>query len=266
MEYISRLQNPRIKELLKYEKASYRKQSGFFLVEGYREITQAVTLGWEIESLYLVPEIWDKSHTSNALKVFHTHRVFAISEAVFGKLAYREGSDGIVAQIRQKQHDLDTLVLPTNPLVVVLEGIEKPGNVGAMLRTCDAAGVDAVLLADPKTDLYNPNLIRASLGSIFTVPIAVGTSQHVLQWLQSHRIAVYSAVVEAATLYTEVRMEIPSAVVLGTEATGLSALWQHSPCTPISIPMRGRIDSLNVSNACAVIVYEACRQRGQYRT
>jgi TrmH family RNA methyltransferase len=262
MEHISSPHNPRIKELLKYEKASHRKETGFFLVEGYREILQAIALGWEIEALFVEPVTWGRSHPSEHFSSLKVRRVFTIAEAVFEKLAYREGSDGLLALGKQKKHELNTIDLPKNPFLVVLEGIEKPGNVGAMLRTCDAAGVDAVLLANARTDLYNPNLIRASLGSVFTVPIAVDSSESILKWLQMNGVTVYSAVVEAKTVYTKVNFSTPTALVLGTEASGLSNLWHQAPCIPITIPMRGRIDSLNVSNACAILVYEALRQRG----
>ncbi|MEO5940213.1 MAG: TrmH family RNA methyltransferase, partial [Candidatus Limnocylindrales bacterium] len=183
--------------------------------------------------------------------------------AVLAKVAFGERSDGIVAIVESPRLGLAELVLPDNPLIVVVEGVEKPGNLGAVLRTADGAGADAVIAADSRTDPYNPNAIRASLGTIFALPVVAATTTETMAWLTEHGIRVVATIVDAASDYADADLRGPLAIVLGSEADGLSSTWHGPAVTPISITMRGIADSLNVSIAAAVVLYEALRQRNE---
>jgi len=189
--------------------------------------------------------------------------VFEVTEPVFSRLAFGQRAEGIVAVAAMPRSSLAQLSLPPVPLVAVLEGVEKPGNLGAVIRSADGAGVSAVVLADGRTDLYNPAAIRASLGTVFTLPVCAATSAEVLQWLFDRGVSLYAARVDGRVPYTEVDFRRPAAVILGSEATGLGRLWSRTEVTPIRLPMLGRADSLNVSAAAAVLFYEARRQRDQ---
>lgn len=184
-----------------------------------------------------------------------------VSKEVFDKIAVRENSGGVLAVAEQKTHRLDGIRLSKNPLVLVLEGVEKPGNLGAILRTADAAGVDAVIICDPQTDFYNPNVIRSSIGCLFTVQTASATSEETISWLKANRIGIYCTYLKASKPYHQTDFSTPSAIVMGTEATGLSDQWVNAATSNIIIPMQGVIDSMNVSTATAVVVFEAKRQR-----
>jgi TrmH family RNA methyltransferase len=186
-----------------------------------------------------------------------------ISPEVFGKIAYRENSDGVVAIAKPKLHTLEYIKLSANPFVIVLEAVEKPGNLGAILRTADAAAVDAVVVCDPQTDLYNPNVVRSSVGGIFTVQTAVCSSADAAAWLKANNISSYAAELQAAEFYQDIDFRMPSAIVMGTEAEGLTGFWLKNATKRIKIPMRGKIDSLNVSVSTAVLTFEAMRQRGE---
>jgi TrmH family RNA methyltransferase len=188
--------------------------------------------------------------------------ITTVSPAVFQKLAYGEREDGILLVAVPPQRELSELTLPKNVLVAVLEGVEKPGNVGAVLRSADAAGVSAVLLADCATDVFNPNCIRASLGTVFTMPVVETTGQAALEWLRDHHFSIYAARVDGSQDYRQVKMSRPAAMVLGRESAGLSNIWQADDVLPIRLPMRGVVDSLNVSVTAAVLFYEALRQSG----
>jgi TrmH family RNA methyltransferase len=185
-----------------------------------------------------------------------------VSPAVLAKVAFGERSDGVVAVVAAPQLDLADLVPTDEPLVVVLEGVEKPGNLGAVLRTADGAGATAVIAADPLTDPFNPNAIRASLGTIFALPVVAATTTDTIAWLERRGIRAVAAIVDAVTPWTAADLTGPLAIVLGNEATGLSPAWHDAGMTAISIPMRGIADSLNVSTAAAIVLYEAVRQRG----
>lgn len=261
MEHISSLQNSRIKGLLKYQKASFRKESTHFVAEGFREITQAVNNQWKVDELYVHLPSFAKKFPEAQLDYIQAGEKIGISTEVFDKLAYREGSDGLIALVKKKSRQLTEFTPRDQSLVVVLEALEKPGNIGAVLRSCDAAGVSAVILADSVTDSYNPNIIRSSLGSIFSLPVFESTSESTLSWLQHHRISIVSAVVDASMPYDQADMKESTAVIMGSEAYGLSELWRKPPCRPVSIPMYGSVDSLNVSNACTILLFEARRQR-----
>jgi RNA methyltransferase, TrmH family len=185
-----------------------------------------------------------------------------ISKEVYQKLAYRDTTEGIIAVAKTKSLQLSDLELPENPLILVMEAIEKPGNIGAMLRTCDAANVDAVIIADPKTDLYNPNIVRSSVGCLFTNQIATDSSEEVIKFLNKKNITIFGATLQNSQFYHHQNYTTPTALVVGTEATGLSKAWREDAIKNIIIPMQGEIDSMNVSVASAILLFEAKRQRG----
>ena len=191
----------------------------------------------------------------------HDPQVFELSKAVYEKVAYRGGTEGVIAEVRAKYPGLEDLKLKARPLVMVLESVEKPGNLGAVLRSADAAGADAVIICDPLTDLYNPNLIRASIGAVFTVPVVCCTSAEAIAWLKAGGIRILTAQLQDSAPYYDVDMTCGTAIVMGTEATGLSDAWRRAADAHILIPMLGRLDSLNVSVSAAILLYEAVRQR-----
>lgn len=254
---ISSLQNHRIKRLLQLSKPRERRQQEVFVIEGRREIALAMQSGYQFESIFQCPEI-----APDDLPPFPKGtETICISHEVFARVAYRENSDGLIGLARPQNHRLSDLKLPDNPLIVVLEAVEKPGNLGAILRTADAAGVDAVIVCDPRTDIYNPNVIRSSVGCLFTVQLATATSPEVHSWLLRHRIQIWSAALTGVKTPYDVPFTRPSAIIMGTEADGLSDFWLQNCTSQIKIPMAGKIDSLNVSTATAIIVFEAVRQR-----
>lgn len=261
MKQITSIQNPFIKSLVQLqEKAKARKQTGTFLIEGKREIELAIKGNYEIETILFLPElISEKQLNSLTIKQLN---IIEISKEVYQKLAYRDTTEGILAIAKTKSLSLSDLKLPENPLILVLESIEKPGNIGAMLRTADAANIDAVILANPKSDLYNPNIIRSSVGCLFTNQIASGTTEEIITFLKEKNINFYSATLQNSNEYYKVDYSTPTALVVGTEATGLTQKWRDESTQNIIIPMQGEIDSMNVSVAAAILLFEAKRQRG----
>lgn len=258
MKQITSAQNSFIKSLIQLqEKAKARKQSGTFLIEGMREIELAIKGNYEIETILFLPELVSNNQITKL-----TDNPIEISKEVYQKLAYRDTTEGILAVAKTKSHQLYDLKLPENPLILVLEAIEKPGNIGAVLRTCDAAKIDAVIIANPKTDLYNPNIVRSSVGCLFTNQIATGSTEEVIDYLIQKNINFYSATLQNSTSYHTQNYTLPTALVVGTEATGLSELWRKKATQNIIIPMQGEIDSMNVSVAAAILIFEAKRQRG----
>ena len=189
-------------------------------------------------------------------------KVFHVSKNVYEKIAYREGTEGIIAEMKYKDRRLEDIKLSENPLIVVLESVEKPGNLGAVLRSADAAGADAVIICDPLTDLYNPNLIRASIGAIFSRQVAAATSEETISWLKANNIQILTAQLQDSSLYYDTPMTGPTAIVMGTESTGLTDIWREAADKHIRIPMLGALDSLNVSVSAAILLFEAVRQRG----
>ena len=258
MKQITSVQNPFIKSLIQLqEKAKARKQSGTFLIEGMREIELAIKGNYEIETILFLPELVSNNQITKL-----TDNPIEITKEVYQKLAYRDTTEGILAVAKTKSHQLYDLKLPENPLILVMEAIEKPGNIGAVLRTCDAAKIDAVIIANPKTDLYNPNIVRSSVGCLFTNQIATGSTEEVIDYLIQKNINFYSATLQNSTSYHTQNYTLPTALVVGTEATGLSELWRKKATQNIIIPMQGEIDSMNVSVAAAIMIFEAKRQRG----
>lgn len=258
MKQITSAQNPFIKSLIQLqEKAKVRKQSGSFLIEGMREIELAIKGNYEIETILFLPELVSNNQITKL-----TANPIEISKEVYQKLAYRDTTEGILAVAKTKSLQLSDLKLRENPLILVMEAIEKPGNIGAILRTCDAAKIDAVIIANPKTDLYNPNIIRSSVGCLFTNQIATGSTEEVIDYLIQKNINFYSATLQNSTSYHNQNYTLPTALVVGTEATGLSEHWRKKATQNIIIPMQGEIDSMNVSVAAAILIFEAKRQRG----
>ncbi|MCU0352465.1 MAG: RNA methyltransferase [Cytophagales bacterium] len=252
-------QNPKIKNVVRLlEKASERRGQNLTVAEGEREIGLAVRAGWAVQALFVCREVSPQPADFG----LSADAVWEVNQVVFDKIAYRENRDGLVALVTPKKVQLSDIRLSRNPLVIVLESVEKPGNLGAVLRTADAARVDAVLVCDPQTDLYNPNVIRSSVGCLFTTQTAVCTSEAALRWLRQHGIRTYAAALTAKQLYHETDLSGRAALVMGTEATGLSSHWLQVADAQIKIPMRGEIDSLNVSTSTAILVFEAMRQRG----
>jgi RNA methyltransferase, TrmH family len=261
MKQISSVQNPFIKSLVQLqEKAKSRKQSGTFLIEGQREITLALKGGYTLQTILFVPEII--SFESIVSQVNQKVEYIEITKEVYQKLAYRDTTEGVLAIAETKSLLLADLKLSENPLILVAEGIEKPGNIGAILRTADAANIDAVIIANPKSDLYNPNVVRSSVGCLFTRQIATDTTENVIEYLKQNNINFYSATLQNSTAYHTQNYTLPTALVVGTEATGLTQNWRDQSTSNIIIPMQGEIDSMNVSVAAAILLFEAKRQRG----
>lgn len=260
MKQITSVQNPFIKSLvLLQEKAKARKQSGTFLIEGKREIEIAVKGGYEIETLLFLPEVCSETETR---KLWNNADLIAINKEVYQKLAYRDTTEGLLAVAKAKSMQLSDLQLSKNPLILIAEAPEKPGNIGALLRTADAANLDAVIIANPKSDLYNPNVVRSSVGCLFTNQIATGSTTEIIAFLQDRNINFYCATLQNSTSYHTQDYTSPTALVVGTEATGLTQEWRDAATQNIIIPMQGEIDSMNVSVAAAILIFEAKRQRG----
>lgn len=257
MKVIESLQNPFIKNIVKLqEKSRERKKQGLLVIEGLREIQMALRGGYALTSLLFVDE------TKPALlEVAAEVEWIKISQEVYNRLAYRESTEGILAIASCKSHDLADVSLSENSLLLIAESIEKPGNIGAMMRTADAARIEAVILADPRSDLYNPNLIRSSLGCVFTNQVVVADSGEIIQFLKQKDINIYSATLQNSNDYTQVDYTRPTAIVVGSEATGLSEIWRMQATQNINIPMEGNIDSMNVSVSAAILIFEAKRQR-----
>ena len=262
VESVTSAQNRKVKTLLALqEKARLRKEMGLFVVEGRRELEHCVRAGFEIDTLFYCPEIVGLGAVSSGSILEKAGQIIEVPKELYEKIAYRGGTEGMIAEVQVRERDLEGLELRENPLVVVLEGVEKPGNLGAVLRSADASGADAVLICDPLTDLYNPNLIRASIGAVFTVPTVCCGSQEAISWLKEHNIKIYTAQLQDSSWYYDTDMRGGTAIVVGTEATGLTDAWREAADAHIRIPMLGELDSLNASVSAAVLLFEAVRQR-----
>lgn len=263
VEKITSLQNPRVKQLVKLRDRRPRDEAGVFLVEGYREIRRALEKGVALRELYVSPE-WYLGENEPALIAQATAAgalVCELSKEAFAKVAYRERPDGLLAVAPQWKRTLDDLQLPAAPFLLVVESIEKPGNLGTILRSADAAGCQALIVCDAVTDLFNPNVVRASTGVLFSVPCVVAASTEVQAWLQARKIRTIATTPAATTLYTEADLRGPLAVVMGSEQYGLSDFWLKHADLPVRIPMAGQADSLNVAMATIITLFEAVRQR-----
>ncbi|MDO4880135.1 MAG: RNA methyltransferase [Capnocytophaga sp.] len=265
MKVITSTQNSFVKELIFLnEKSRNRKKTGHFLIEGLREIRLALAGNYEIETIFFNKNIISEKDFFSIISTKNENiEIIEISSEVYEKLSYRSSTEGILALAKSKNHSLENIIFKKeNPLILVAEAPEKPGNIGALLRTADAAGLDAVIIANPKTDLYNPNIIRSSVGCIFTIPIGIGSTSEIINFLKNNNFNVFCAALSASVEYQTISYIQRSAIVVGTEDTGLSKEWLKNSTQNIIIPMSGVIDSMNVSVAAAIITFEAKRQRG----
>lgn len=268
-EKITSLQNPRIKQLVKLRDRRARDQAGVFLVEGYREIRRALEKQIPLAELYYAPE-WFLGENELALLEAAQQagaKLFELTRDTFAKVAYRERPDGLLAVAPQWKRALSELERGASaggagPFYLVVEAIEKPGNLGTILRSADAAGCDAVIVCDPVTDLFNPNVVRASTGVLFSVPCVVASGAEVMAWLQTQRVRIVVTTPAAEALYTDVSLTGPLAIVMGSEQYGLSDFWLQGADLAVRIPMAGQADSLNVAMAALITLFEAVRQRG----
>ena len=260
-QYISSPQNSLIKQLYQLkEKSRQRKKTDQFLIEGKRELSLAIKGGYKIETLLFFSDLFSESE-ANAMSQYNIE-IIEISKEVFQKLAHRDTTEGVIAVVKSKNHKLEDLKFESkNPLILVAEAPEKPGNIGALLRTADAANVDAVIIANPKSDLYNPNIIRSSVGCVFTTEIAMASSEETITFLKTYNFNIFSAILQESEPYYTQDYTLPTAIVVGTEATGLTQEWRDAATQNISIPMQGVIDSMNVSVAAGILIFEAVRQR-----
>jgi TrmH family RNA methyltransferase len=253
---ITSLQNPKVKYIVKLREGKrQRQQDGLMLVEGYDELTLALSAGLKPQTILTAPELVSRMIDTSAAETL------TVTRAVFEKMSYRDGPDGWMGIFPIPHHSLDELKLGKAPLIIIAESVEKPGNLGAILRTADAAHVDAVLVCDPRVDIWNPNVIRASRGAVFTVPTVEVDSPNALAWLRSRKMRVLAATPAAEVLYTAVDLKGPIALAVGTEDEGLTDFWMQNADLKVKIPMLGKVNSLNVSIATALITYEAIRQR-----
>lgn len=263
MEKITSVQNARVKRVVALQqKSSERRREGVFVVEGRRELEHCLEAGLRVESVFACPEMGGEEVRSACARASAQGAVVCeVTPQVYEKMAYRGSTEGVVAVVEEKPLKLSDLKLSYKPLVVVLERVEKPGNLGAVLRSADASGVEAVVVCDPLTDLYNPNLIRSSIGAIFSVPCVACTSEECIGFLKERGIQILTAQLQDSHLYYDVDMRRPTAIVMGTESTGLTPRWREAADAHIRIPMLGRLDSLNVSVSAAILMFEAVRQR-----
>jgi TrmH family RNA methyltransferase len=263
MPIITSLHNPRVKDAARLRNRRYRQGQRRILIDGVRELGRAIAAGVRLREVFVCESLCRSEESQRLVHGLPRTgaEVLRLAEPVFEKLAFGRRAEGVLAVADMPQRKLDDLTLPGQPLLAVLEGVEKPGNVGAVLRSADAAGLSALVVADPRTDLWNPNAIRASLGTIFTLGICQSTARDVLAWLRLQRLQILAARVDGSLPYTEPDYCRPTAIVLGSEATGLTPLWSAADIRAVRLPMRGSADSLNVSATAAVLFYEARRQR-----
>ncbi len=263
MPTITSFQNPRVKNVARLRDRRHREKQGRIVIDGIRELQRAVEAGVRLVELFVCRPLCRGEEARWTLQAASRMgaQVLDVTEGVFAKVAFGSRIEGAVGVAETPAADLAGLKLPPNPLVAVLEGVEKPGNVGAVLRTADAAGVSAVVVAGGRTDLYNPNAIRASLGAIFTLPVAAAGAADTVAWLRRQRLTIFAARVDGSAIYSEIDFRRPSAILLGSEADGLSDLWRQDDIPAVRLPMLGTVDSLNVSATAAVLFYEALRQR-----
>jgi RNA methyltransferase, TrmH family len=260
---ITSLHNPRVKNAVRLRDAKQRREQGRILIDGVREISRAADAGVRIVEIFFCPDLSGGEEARSLLERLESARceIISVAEPVFEKLAFGARREGLLAVAEMPHRRLEELHLPDNPLVAVVECLEKPGNLGAVCRSADASGVSALISADARSDLFNPNAIRASLGTLFTLPVCESSSREVLPWLRNQQIKIFAAQVDGSMLYTEADYRGPTAIVLGSEVAGLTPFWTAADVTPIRLPMLGAADSLNLSVTAAVLFYEARRQR-----
>ena len=267
MRTISSVNNHIIKNITGLtQKTSLRKKSDVFVVEGKRELQLAYKGGFIIDKVFYCKSLFSSSSFIKwSFNKLGKNNVVLVTENVYEKISYRKKTEGIIALVKKKTFGLDTIKIKNrNPLILVVENIEKPGNIGAMLRTADASKIDCLLVADPKTDIYNPNVIRSSVGGLFSVPIGIGSNKDILRFLKQNKITLYAASLQDSISYDKIDFSTPSAIIVGTESKGLSTFWMNQSDLKIKVPMLGTLDSMNVSVAAAILIYEATRQRNFY--
>lgn len=261
-EKITSTGNQKIKDLMKLNRSAERKSRNQFIIEGFREVQLALKMKADIKTIYICPEIIEEDVPDYYEFFTDKQQIIEVSREVYSKIAYRDDSNGIIAVAEIRKIQLSDIKLSANPLIIVLESVEKPGNLGAVLRTADAAKVDAVIISDLQTDIFNPNVVRSSIGCLFTNQVVCCSNSQALDWLKEKKITTFAAAISDYSLpYHKENYKIPTAVIMGTEATGLSDFWLKNADKKIIIPMSGKIDSLNVSTSTAIIVFEARRQR-----
>lgn len=257
---IESLQNQKIKDVVKLRDRRGRDETGFFLIEGFRELRRAVDAHRKIDALFYCPEFFLGANEQKLIEDTKA-TLFECSAPVFSKISYRDRPDGLLAVAPQVHLQLADLKLSKTPFLLIAEGIEKPGNLGTILRSCDAAGIDAVIVCDPTTDIHNPNVVRSSVGTLFTLPVITTSSEEVLDFLKKNQIAIVSATPHAKLDFFEADFKVPLAIVVGTEQYGLSEQWMKKADICVKIPMFGIADSLNVASASTLLLYEVIRQR-----
>lgn len=253
---ITSTQNAKVKHVVALQqKSALRRKEGLFVVEGRRELMHCLEAGYEVVETFMLADQTDLGEQDRL------GNILTVSPQVYEKMAYRGSTEGVMAVVREKSLSLEELQLGAAPLIMVLERVEKPGNLGAVLRSADAAKADAVIICDPLTDLYNPNLIRSSIGAIFSVPCVACSSEACIAFLKDHGIQILTAQLQDSSLYYDTDMLGGTAIVMGTESTGLTDVWRQAADAHIRIPMLGQLDSLNVSVSAAILLFEAVRQR-----
>lgn len=262
---ITSTHNEKIKDVQKLFRSRGRKENKLFIIEGYREISRALKKGYHFKSLFFCPDLEGFKY-QGFVDSSPSDELFAVSTQVFSRIAYRENQDGLLALAYMKNHTLEELKVIKNGLYLVIETVEKPGNLGAILRTADGAGIDAVFICDNQTDIYNPNVVRSSLGCLFSTTVIAAGSRETIEFLKKNNIAIYSAALQNSKDYYECDFRKGSAFVMGSEAKGLSHQWRSESDHLIKIPMHGIADSLNVSVSAAILIYEALRQRSKPKT
>ena len=284
METIASTQNQKVKNTILLQKPRERRKQNLFLVEGQKEVSRAIRAGYTFKRLLICKELFSGGIKSSIVEgesesashdpgikfssseldlnqIPDNCEVDYVSSKVYAHMAYRESTEGIIAWAVPKSHELNEIKLSDNPFILVVDAVEKPGNLGAILRTADAAGIDALIISDTRTDVYNPNVIRSSLGAVFSTQVGVGESEAIIDWLKMNNIKIFCTALTASKPYTEINYTVPSAIVLGTEATGLSERWLEHSDQNIIIPMKGIVDSMNVSVSTGIVLFEALRQR-----
>jgi len=257
------MQNPQVKAAVKLQNRRERDSTGLFLIEGYRELSRAVSGGVKVEKIFFCPELFLGDNEDALIKEIASKggTAFICTKAVFSKLSYRDRPDGLLAVAEQMKGTLLDLEKKENPLYVVAEGIEKPGNLGSIMRSADGVGADGVIVCDRCTDIYNPNVVRASVGTLFTLPVVEASGDEVLAWLKENKVSIVATSPAAEREFTETEMDGPVAIVVGTEQLGLTERWLNESDHKVSIPMKGTADSLNVATATTLLLYEVIRQR-----
>ena len=266
IETITSATNPKIKTLQGLiEKSRLRREMNLFVAEGFREVERGIAAGYLPKTLFLCGEILGEERLEHiaalAEKANPKCGLIMLPAFLYNKVAYRGGTEGVTAEFECQEKKLEDLQLGEHPLVAVLEAVEKPGNLGAVLRSADAAGADAVIICDPLTDLFNPNIIRSSTGALFSKQVALATSEETIAWLKARQIKIYTAQLQDSKPYYDTDMKCGTAIVMGTEATGLTDIWRTAADAHIRIPMAGQADSLNVSVSASILLFEAVRQR-----